>query len=304
MTTWGDLVRKVERIGRALLRLFAGARRVRRRAPLHVVQGPPRHWVERVQQGAPGLLEPSAREQVAAAAEPRPVAERRVATLAQLQRSLRQLRPTMQRRVTSQPAEPAQQSPPPAAELPVQRAIARQDPPPEHGPPPAPEVSERAGPLEQSAAPAATARSRTHPVAPSPALRPAPAQSEGLSPIVSTAHLAGDSPWTAPPRPKRLPRAAPKPPLVWEFAERRVIPTRHAAVAARVRSEPMTRPPERSDSPALHLAPPPEVSVVASPRADPWPELPSPVAHSELDAEATVRVWARERRLDREQAGL
>jgi hypothetical protein len=36
----------------------------------------------------------------------------------------------------------------------------------------------------------------------------------------------------------------------------------------------------------------------------PWPELPPPTAQPDVDLDAALRAWERERRLDREQAGL
>ena len=36
----------------------------------------------------------------------------------------------------------------------------------------------------------------------------------------------------------------------------------------------------------------------------PWPELPPPSVHHDVDLDGAVRAWERGRRLDREQAGL
>src|SRR5436305_1021096 len=72
MKAW-DLVRRVGRLALAMLRALGG-RRGRRGEGADVQwaePGPPAHWVERVRQGAPGLLEPSAREHASTGASVR-----------------------------------------------------------------------------------------------------------------------------------------------------------------------------------------------------------------------------------------
>src|SRR5262249_31355522 len=78
MTSWTAFGGQVARLPRLIARLLARARAGHRHVeeqPAAVYSsgsGPPAHWVERVRQGAPGLLEPSLRSQ----GEPvRPVAE-------------------------------------------------------------------------------------------------------------------------------------------------------------------------------------------------------------------------------------
>lgn len=295
-------MRTVGRVGRALRRFFAGARRARRGVPVHVVPGPPPHWVERVRQGAPGLLEPAPREQVHVDASPVPHAE----AVTRAQRPLARLRRSVPRRIpVPRAAEPAHQAPPPVAETPVPGAIVRQSPPPVHGSqPPAAAVSEQAGSPDRPAASAASAPARPPRLVraaafehapPTAAVRPAPvsAVSRGLSPIpafaAETPRPGSPSAMSSAPLPQSRPRlvAAPQSPLE-PYAERAAIARLELAVAARM--------------PAERTAPAPEPRLAAV--RDPWPELPQRGEHHDPDPDATLRALARARRLDDEQGRL
>jgi hypothetical protein len=297
-------VRTFERLARALLRFLAGVARGTQRVPVHTVPGPPPHWVERVRQGAPGLLEPPPREQVEIAerATPstlRPAVPRRAATVAHLRQSLQRLQRSLPRAAATASHPP----PPAAADASVASPIVRRDPPPGHEPPPAAAASVETGPAERPAAPAAPARPRIE-AAPS---RPAPVRRRPPTPVVPSAErperpvgaeLRGDSPEGSAPRPTLVP-----PPVHIPSARpARTRPHADVALAASAAVDPLAQPdPGRPELALVHT---PLTRAEQAPGRDPWPELPAPAAHGDVDTDAALRTWERGRRVEREQVRL
>jgi hypothetical protein len=311
VTAWRELARTFERLARALLRFLAGVARGTPRVPVHTVPGPPPHWVERVRQGAPGLLEPPPREQVEVAerttqSAPRPAVPRRAATVAQLRQSLQRLQRSLPRPVAPRAAAAATAShppPPAAADASVASPIVRRDPPPGHEPPPAAAASVETGPTERPAASAVPARPRIE----AARSRPAPVRRRPPAPVVPSterpdrpvgAELRGDSPQGSAPRPKLV-----LPPVYGPSARpARTWPHADVALAASAAVAPLAQPdPGR---PELALVRTPLTRAEPAPVRDPWPDLPAPVAHGDVDADAALRTWERGRRVEREQVRL
>jgi hypothetical protein len=310
VAAWGEIVRTLERLGRALLRVFADARRRRGRVPVRVTPGPPPHWVERVREGAPGLLESPARERVQPTT-PAP-AVRRAVTATQLQQSFERLRQAVPRRASPPHlAEPIRRPPPPAAEPSLPGTQVGQAPPPDPGPPPPAAFIERSDPPKRpagstaAAVPARPLRAvvplRRVEMPPPPAAR---AVSWGLSPEVpahpqetrqsdTSRDVSWDRSWTPLPRP-RLVTVPPRPhaaaTFVQPLAERAALARLELAVAA------------RASAPAIAGAPVPRPAPAPVP--DPWPDLPPQPVHHDADPDATLRALARARRLDDEQGRL
>jgi len=296
-------VRTFERLARALLRFLAGVARGTQRVPVHTVPGPPPHWVERVRQGAPGLLEPPPREHVEVAewatpSAPRPAVPRRAATVANLRQSLQRLQRSLPHAAASHPPPPAA-----AADASSASPIVRRDPPPGHEPPPAAAASVETGPAERPAAPAAPARPRIE-AAPS---RPARVRRRPPAPVAPSterperpvgAELRGDSPQGSAPRPMLVP-----PPVhVSRARPARTRPHADVALAASAAVDPIAQPdPGR---PELALVRAPLTRAEPAPGRDPWPELPAPAAHGDVDTDAALRTWERGRRVEREQVRL
>ncbi len=266
------------------------------------VPGPPPHWVERVLQGAPGLLEPSAREQVETAQttrapvelSPLPFAqssidEQRTATVTEPPRPAR-LRPPLVSRPRTMREGPRVAAEPSAAEAPVdpdptahqavtvvrprRRTTVTPEPTTLPGPsvlhdrPPSPPVPPAATAVEQR-----TPSARTiDPVAPAPLRVPA------ASPVPATAALAVV--------------ISPVPEVVAGLPAT-VVPLRDFGSPA----------PPGPASRHLHPRVSADHAGVSGDRR-PWPELPPPAVQHDVDLGATLRAWDRERRLDREQAGL
>jgi hypothetical protein len=309
MTAWGELVRTFERLARALLRFLAGVGCGPQRVPVHTAPGPPPHWVERVRQGAPGLLEPPPREQVEVAerttqSAPRPAVPRRATTVANIRQSLRRPQRSLPRPAAPHATANASHLPPPAApDASAASPIVRRDPPPGHETPPAAAASVEAGPTERPAASAATARPRIE-AAPS---RPAPVWHRVPAPAVPSterpdrpvgAEIRRDGPQGSAPRPRPVPPPAHVP-------SARPARTRlHAdvALAASAAVEPLA--PPGPGRPELALVHTPVAHTEPAPARDQWPELPAAAARSDVDADAALCAWERGRRVEREQVRL
>jgi hypothetical protein len=321
---WGHVVRKFERIGRALLRLLTGARRPRPRLRSDHVpdpsadHGPPPHWVERVLQGAPGLLEPSAREQAEQPA-PRPATpversitqpsrripgERRMPKATEPTRHPRPWRHWVPRPRTmregsratadssaaeapAEPESPAHEAltvvrpngrttvrPEPKAT--VAEPIVVHDEPPEPTRPPAASVLRHPSLRVQPAA-AAVAESASVPrprrLEPISVLRPAAQRRDWcLTPLVS------DTPFGSPLHEARRPA----PPLTDAHPLDSRISVAWPDATARSH----------------------EVDARPHVVRNSWPDLPPPAFQHDVDLDIALRAWARERRVDREQARL
>jgi len=323
MKPWRWFVGQVARLRRTIVDAVAPGRPRRGRSDGHEPRaGPPEHWVERVRQGAPGLLEPSFRErngsqeqpvaervmppateptpppepleQIARdEATPEPSAARRKATPVRLSRLRRTLRREPPRTVP--PAEAA--SAPLPDELPGEPApyVSRNaDFPP--APPP-----ERLRQRDEREAERAGRRQRTAEVGEldAPLQSRAPRSERAASPKqrleAGLAPASEESMRRPEPevrtkgvRERAVPMPAPKRESdgtrAVEPAVRRPVPQREASV------EPSAIPsrPEPLTEVAVH----------------PWPELPPPLDHDDSDVEAALRAWEHQQRLDREQTRL
>jgi hypothetical protein len=288
--------------------------------------GPPPHWVERVLQGAPGLLEPSAREQVET---PRPthagpverstmpfaqsIDEQRTATVTEPPRPVRLRRPWLSRprtmregpRVAAEPAAaeaPVDPDPTARQALTVVRPRRRTTVTPDPTTPVPDPIVLHDRPPTPPAPPAATVVEQR-----SPSERPADTV------VYATTHVHAASPARAPLALAVPLLAAPVPSL----ADRVMSPVREAVLDSIVplRSDGWLEPVrvplrEASSSASTGSGAHSLDSRVSAEHAGasgfrhPWPELPPPVVQHDVDLDATLRAWDRERRLDREQAGL
>lgn len=274
------VVHTFERLRRSLLRIIGWFRR-RRHGFVHLEydssftledEGPPDHWVERVRQGAPGLLEPSLRQR------------------AQPQRRRRPPKPR-ERRPSEAVSPPAKQFQTPQPGSPAANQVET----PEPGSPAASQVPEVGVPPEVRVPPKRRAALQR-------VVRPRPTEPvpEALAEAVLERPLAPAQP-TPPPRTDRAREAdpSPQPP-----ARRRTHPGR-----ARSQGSPKSSPAERQ--PGALSEPSPEHTPDAPPSDErrlgfephPWPELPPSLTPPEADVDA-LRAWERERRLDREQVAL
>lgn len=316
-------MRRVGRFARALLRFLAGVRRAPRGVPVHVVPGPPPHWVERVRQGAPGLLEPQPRDPVGpaqhASVDPaerataafvlHPPGERRVETGPRARHSpLRQLLRSAPRRVATvrvpEPSLSRRSYEPAVPEWPAPGPIVRDERPPEPAPPPAAAVADQAGPADRPARSPVVPRPRVRAVPPSRAVEPSSVRLAGPALDVAVSDTPGDSPWTGlDPRELTAPSRSASATLV---AEPVVRPLLAAVVAAPERTSPEWPSAEPFVSAARKLTPvralEPERSAATV--GDRWPELPEPGTYHAVDHDTTLRALERARRIDREQAGL
>lgn len=82
----------------------------------------------------------------------------------------------------------------------------------------------------------------------------------------------------------------------------RTRPHADVALAASAAVDPLAQPdPGR---PELALVRAPLTRAEPAPGRDPWPELPAPAAHGDVDTDAALRTWERGRRVEREQVRL
>jgi hypothetical protein len=304
MDSRGVLVRALDRLRRSLLRLLAwivGRRRLRLEeydALSFLDEGPPQDWLERVRRGAPGLLEPSVHAHVQAVTEASsPVAPPERVGLSE---------PLPPRAVGKRPARRGVPARSPFSRSPVEAPDASRAP-------------ERPTPVEQPTvveSPASQAMwseqlaLREPVVAPRPsdygAARPEP--ESVLLELPAATEVEGLRPTSAPRlRPTTARRRSAleliRPVL---SAHRR---SNGAEQGGSIRVPPANQAPSRTrpEEPIRRAAPPARsapATAYASPEPHPWPTLPAPRDALAGDADAATRLWARERRLEREQMSL
>jgi hypothetical protein len=336
MTVWRWFVGQVTRLRRSIADAIApGAERADENAASieEPAGGPPEHWVERVRQGAPGLLEPSRRRREEP--EEPPVAERVVPSQTEPEPL-----PDEEPQREHPPPEPRVGRARPAASL-LRKVLRRRRSestvrPATVDAPPAPtaddmqrelhaatrRVSERAG--SRDGKPTSRRRSLDD-TEPTPT-RPSPPEAEQpqrpranevveLEPPVQRP-IAREERAASPDRPVRAGAGRPSVENL-PRAERAVDEIRTDRVWERTGTAPASRhgwPAERLEE-ATRPAPRQEPSFEPRPTSrsrteplsaveHPWPELPPPPDQIDSDVEATLRAWEHQRRIDDEQTQL
>lgn len=287
MDLWTAIVGTFERLRRSLLRIVDWF--VRRRRGFVRVEydssftfeeaGPPEHWVERVRQGAPGLLEPSLRQRA------RPTKRKSERTETVLPEARREGTETVlpeARQFPVETPEPRQTETvlPEAKQFPLDT--------PEPGSPQANRVPEVDVPPKQ--------RARLRGLARAHSAEPVP---EALAEAVLERPLE-----PAQPAPPRVARVRALDARAKTRTERRLGKTGKGSPSAErapVEPPPDTQP-ERPTERAPDALSPDDRRLGSEPH--PWPDLPPPFVPHETGLDLALRAWERERRLDREQAAL
>jgi hypothetical protein len=309
MKPWRWFVGQVARLRRSIMDAFALRRRHadEEAAPVDEPRdGPPEHWLEKVRRGAPGLLEPSFRQQNGSA----PAPERVLGPEADL------APPTDTFEQPEREDAPSPTTPPKSVPL-LRKVLRRKHSPRVAEARRAPEAGDSPSEL-----PADTRRIVQTPPAAQPPRRipldePSADQPERSLPPPEVVEL--ETP--AQRRPARVEHeAAPQGPRnghpakriveeirterVWERSAPSPAPKSEPA-AQRLPERAAARPTPRTESP---VEPRPTRTPPAEPLPStdvhPWPELPAPIDHDDSDVEAALRAWEHQQRLDREQTRL
>lgn len=323
MKPWRWFVGQVARLRRTIAGVVELRRRPADDATSSVDEaraGPPEHWLEKVRRGAPGLLEPSLRQQRGSAEEP---ATNGVGPPGN------DLESDSFEETGREDVEPKPSPAPRRRMAPLLRKILRQQPEPP------PNVDE--APL----APVTDVTPREpRPIDQPGDARPAEPPPRRLDPNGRETHEPDRSPAPhevveleaeVPARPQpaeQVPAPAPQPTKNGRHAEQVVEEIRTERVWERAVPSPAPR-----SEPAVQLLPEPAVQRLPEPavprptprrepplerrpaeaRPDepfaaiephPWPDLPAPVDQPDTDVETALRAWEHQRRLDREQTRL
>jgi len=327
MKPWRWFVGQVARLRRSI----AGVAALRRRSADDAIStvdeprtGPPEHWLEKVRLGAPGLLEPSFRQQRSPAEEP---VSPHIAPPANDLESAGSEKTVLEDEELETEPTPRRREAALWQKAPLLRKVLRQERPPSVVETPLAPVADvtpiEPRPIDQPRdAPTAEPPSRrleldepeTHepdrsPTPPEVVELEAPAQrrparveqvpARGLQSTTNgdqLQHVAEEI------RTER----------VWERAVPSPAPRSEPAVqhlpepaVQRIQEPAVPRPTPHREPP---VDPRPAQSRPAEPLSSvdvhPWPELPTPLDHPDTEVEAALRAWEHQQRLDREQTRL
>jgi hypothetical protein len=277
MDVWTVIVGTFERLRRSLLRMFGRlVRRRRRFARLEYDSSftfeedvPPAHWVERVRQGAPGLLEPSLRRR----AQPPAAKRRRSETVSPEAKQFPALGPSAKQFQAREPGSPQTDQVPEVDTTPPRRA--------------------------EPGSPQAT---RRRPETVSPPAR----QFQALDVPEALAEAVLERPLEyLEPTPPRVARVRELDLRAGTRSERRLRTSRTRSQPAGDRApvEPPSDAPPDAATEHSSGAPSPDDRRLGS-EPHPWPELPAPLVPQEPGLDLALRAWQRERRIEREQVAL
>ena len=336
MTMWRWFVGQVTRLRRSIAHVIApsaGQAGERVASADEPAGGPPEHWVERVRQGAPGLLEPSLRRRDEPAGPP--AAERVMPSQTELEPLPDSLEEPPREHV---PPEPRVGPARPAAS-PLRKVLRRRrsqstvPPTPVHASH-APTADDMQRELHAATRPvtepagsrAGEAPSRRRslddteptPTRSSPPEAEQPKRSSQAGEVIeleppAQRPIAREEQAASPDRPVRADVARPSVENL-PRAERAVDETRTDRVWERavtpIRESPAERlreassPTSRQD-PSLEPGPPPRNRTEPLSAVEhPWPELPPALDQADGDLEAALRAWEHQRRIDHEQMRL
>jgi len=307
MKPWRWFVGQVARLRRSIAGVVALRRRPADDDALDEARtGPPEHWLEKVRRGAPGLLEPSFRQQGRPEEEPG---------------STRVVRPEspvepppdrVEEHLASKPTPvPRRRQKPPRLR------VFRRKPSPELVETPLARVADDTPNEPRPSSRAVDAPPFEPPSRRLPVAEPEPAEPE-RSPL-PTEVVELEPP--AQRRPAQVEQAAARTPtengrqpehVVEEIGTERVrerlvpAPAPRSEPAAHRLPEPAASRPTPRREPPVEPRPagthPPE--PLTSVDVHPWPDLPAPLDHPDTEVEAALRAWEHQRRLDREQTRL